>query len=68
VNGTFAQGGQIEFGSQTFDISYTANADGVPSFTGGNDIALRLVPEPSSAALLGLGAIALATLRRRAAC
>lgn len=66
VAGTFAQGSQVAFGGQTFDISYTANAEGVPSFDGGNDIALRLVPEPSSAALLALGALALAGQRRRA--
>ncbi|MCA1659638.1 MAG: PEP-CTERM sorting domain-containing protein [Verrucomicrobiaceae bacterium] len=46
------------------EIGYGANADGIPSFSGGNDIALR-IPEPSSAIALAAGAFGLAGLRRR---
>lgn len=63
VNGQFAQGLIFAFGSQTFDVSYVANFDGT-SFTGGNDVALRLVPEPSTALLLMAGG-AMGLLRRR---
>lgn len=64
VNGQFAQGLTFTFGSQTFDISYVANFDGT-SFTGGNDVALRLVPEPSTALLLLVGGAAGLIRRRR---
>lgn len=43
-------------------ISYTADSFG-NTFTGGNDIALRAIPEPSAALLGGLGVLAM--LRRR---
>lgn len=66
VNGTFAQGSQVAFGSQFLEISYSADAD-ANSFAGGNDIALRLVPEPGSAALVAFGALSLAARRRREA-
>ena len=64
VSGTFAQGSFINFGGQMLEIGYGANAEGTPSFTGGNDIALR-IPEPSSAMALAAGAFGLAGLRRR---
>ncbi len=68
VSGTFAQGGRIAFGGRTFDIGYTGNfvADGSGSnaFTGGNDVVLRVVPEPTSAVLI-LSGINLLALRRR---
>ncbi|MEN9991823.1 MAG: hypothetical protein RLZZ224_1525, partial [Verrucomicrobiota bacterium] len=35
------------------------------SFTGGNDVALRAIPEPSAALLGGLSALALLRRRRR---
>lgn len=64
VVGQFADGNQVTIGSQTFNISYTANSAGA-SFTGGNDVALQLVPEPSSALLLGLGGLLVGRRRRR---
>lgn len=64
INGTFAQGSFISFGGQMLEIGYGANAEGAPSFTGGNDIALR-IPEPSSAIMLAAGALGLAGFRRR---
>jgi hypothetical protein len=58
----------IVAGGQLFAISYTANAEGTASFTGGNDIALMAVPEPSSlftlASSLGM-ALGLQRFRRR---
>ncbi len=52
-------------GGFSWQISYTANS-GTSSFTGGNDIALRAIPEPSAALLSGLGAVLLLFRRRRA--
>ena len=65
---TFAQGATvINYDGFDWIISYAANSAGMGStFDGGNDIALMavVIPEPSSAALLGaLGALIL--LRRR---
>jgi autotransporter-associated beta strand protein len=66
VNGTFsglAQGDTAAtFGGFDWIISYEANSTG-SSFLGGNDVALRAIPEPSAALLGGLSALAL--LRRR---
>jgi autotransporter-associated beta strand protein len=67
ITGTFtglAQGGQVvAFGGFDWKISYVADFAG-GTFTGGNDIALRAVPEPNVAALIGaFGGILL--LRRR---
>jgi autotransporter-associated beta strand protein len=67
VAGTFsglADGSSVFAGLQEFKISYFANAEGIPSFTGGNDVALMAVPEPAAAMLGGLGLLML--LRRRA--
>jgi autotransporter-associated beta strand protein len=67
VSGTFsglADGSSVFAGLQEFKISYFANAEGSPSFTGGNDVALMAVPEPAAAVLGGLGLLML--LRRRA--
>jgi autotransporter-associated beta strand protein len=69
VTGTFAGLAQdaivTNYGGFDWKISYTADAAG-NTFTGGNDVALMAIPEPSSVALLGtLGAMLL--LRRRRA-
>ncbi len=52
------------YGGFDWQISYTANSAG-GTFTGGNDIALRAIPEPSSVLLGGLGAVLLLLRRRR---
>ena len=62
-----SQGAYFSSGGQAFLISYTADSVG-GTFTGGNDVALLAVPEPSTWALLGLGFGALvwrSGLRRR---
>ena len=66
-----AQGGLITFaGGQQFFISYTGNFDGaITTFTGGNDVVLQAIPEPSAFMSLigGLGMFAgLRRMRRRA--
>jgi hypothetical protein len=67
VTGQFAEGNQITFDGQTFNISYEANFGGTGDLMlGGNDVALQLVPEPTSAVLMGLGALALIRRRREA--
>ena len=60
----FAQGATVaSYGGFDWAISYLADATG-NTFTGGNDIALMAVPEPSASLLIGsFGALAL--LRRR---
>ncbi len=69
ITGTFAglaEGASVgSIGGKLFNITYFANGDsmGSPSFTGGNDIALMAVPEPSTALLGAIGLLAL--LRRR---
>jgi fibronectin-binding autotransporter adhesin len=74
VNGVatpLAQGALFSVGDYQFQISYNAEYTGTEStslFTGtGNDIALLTVavPEPQSAALLALGALALLARRRK---
>jgi len=58
ISGTFAglsDGALFFVGSQAFRISYFGNSAG-NSFTGGNDVALQAVPEPSPVILLFLGA------------
>jgi autotransporter-associated beta strand protein len=50
-----------------WQISYTANYTGsnTGTFTGGNDIALKAVPEPSALVLFGLSTLGLVARRRR---
>jgi fibronectin-binding autotransporter adhesin len=59
----YAQGANVaSFGGFDWMISYTANSV-TNAFTGGNDVALMAIPEPSVAVLGGLGL--LGCLRRR---
>ena len=65
ITGTFdglANESWFAVGAQLFRISYFGDS-GADSFTGGNDIVLMSVPEPTVALLSGLGMLAL--LRRR---
>jgi len=59
---TLSEGSLFTWNSGQWTITYQANFG--TSFTGGNDIAIMAVPEPSAWALLGLG-VSLALLRRR---
>jgi fibronectin-binding autotransporter adhesin len=70
VSTTLTQGSQFTQGAYTFLISYTGNAEaGIPTFTGGNDLALQVIPEPQTWAMLlsGAGVLTLwqRTRRRR---
>lgn len=70
INGTFSglnDGAIVDLGGVLWEISYDANfQNGVgDSISGGNDIALMAVPEPSSVLLGGFGIVAVATRRRR---
>ena len=70
INGTFsgiADLSTIDLGGYQWKISYTADYAGsnTGTFTGGNDIALLAIPEPSALALLGLSVLGLAARRRR---
>ncbi|MFZ4598585.1 MAG: beta strand repeat-containing protein [Terrimicrobiaceae bacterium] len=65
ANANFANNQQFSLGGRNWFISYAANS-GNSTFTGGNDVALFAIPEPSAIALVGLGAGALfLRLRRR---
>ncbi len=71
ITGTFSNapinGTVYKFGTQDFQISYFGNytGGGLGTFTGGNDIVLRAIPEPATALVGSLGLLAL--LRRRRA-
>jgi autotransporter-associated beta strand protein len=72
INGTFsgiADLDTIDLGGYQWRISYTANYAGsdTGTFTGGNDIALMAIPEPSALVLLGLSTFCLVSRRRRTA-
>ena len=68
VTGTFsglAQGATVvNYGGWDWVVSYNANSS-TNSFTGGNDVALRAIPEPSATLLSGLGVLALLRRRRK---
>ncbi len=69
VSTTLTEGSTFTFGGQGYQITYQANFEG-SSFTGGNDIALQAVPEPSTWAMMvgGVGALGFyQKLRRRKA-
>jgi autotransporter-associated beta strand protein len=58
------EGSTFTWNSQSWKITYTADAG--LSFAGGNDIALKVVPEPATVGLLAIGGLALLRRRRRA--
>jgi autotransporter-associated beta strand protein len=60
---TLDEGSQFTWNTQQWKITYTANASS--GFTGGNDIALKVMPEPATLALLGLGGLGLILGRKR---
>lgn len=66
VSGTFSNapvnGGIYSLGGNDFQISYFGDSS-TNSFTGGNDVVLKAVPEPRAALIGGIGLLAL--LRRR---
>ena len=64
IAGTFAQGAFVMLGAQTLSISYEADFT-TNSFTGGNDVAVGIVPEPAGTAFLAAAAFGLAARRRR---
>jgi hypothetical protein len=55
--------GWVNVGGQDFAVNYSADFTG-GTVTGGNDVLLRAVPEPTTIALLGAFA-GIACLRRR---
>lgn len=66
VIGTFnglPEGALVDVSGQKLFITYQANFEGVPSLTGGNDIAL-VVPEPTAGVSLLMGVSSLLGLKR----
>lgn len=62
---TLTQNSTFSFGGYSWQISYTGDVD-TNTFSGaGNDLALQVIPEPTTALLGMLGLAALAALRRR---
>jgi autotransporter-associated beta strand protein len=64
VSGTFAQGSLITISNAPFEIFYTGNS-ATNSTTGGNDVGVRLIPEPSPSLFLGTGLLLRLASRRR---
>jgi autotransporter-associated beta strand protein len=64
VNGTFAQGSLITINNAPFEIFYAGNSI-TNSATGGNDVGVRFIPEPTSALLAAGGTLGIALMRRR---
>jgi fibronectin-binding autotransporter adhesin len=67
ISGTLygiAQGGTFTSGGYTWQVSYTGNST-TSSFTGGNDLALQVVPEPGAWMLVSGGLMAMTFMRRR---
>jgi hypothetical protein len=65
VSGTFnglAQDATVSFGGREFQVSYTGNIATL-SFTGGNDVVLKAIPEPGAWTLFFAG-LALLFARR----
>lgn len=58
------QGGLITLGGQSFNISYAGDFAS-NSFTGGNDVVLQAVPEPSVVLLFGAGLLVVVLRLRR---
>lgn len=66
ISGTFSgygEGSTFLLGSQSFMLTYQGDS-GTQSFTGGNDLAVMAIPEPSSALMGGLGLLMLLRKRR----
>jgi hypothetical protein len=64
----FSEGQIFDLGPASAEFTYAANWTGTQagsSFTGGNDIAIRMVPEPASVSLLAAGVLAFGLSRRR---
>lgn len=67
ISGTLygiAQGGTFSSGGYTWQVSYTGNS-ATNSFTGGNDLALQVIPEPAAWMLVTGGLMAVTFMRRR---
>jgi autotransporter-associated beta strand protein len=58
------QGSSFSWNSQSWTITYEANFEGT-SFTGGHDLAIQVVPEPATWALLAFSLTTVMILRRR---